>query len=60
VSRTLRSSISSSRGRISREMGSKGTIALADGRRVEDRTENGMLESGEPEDRNCLEKHLTV
>jgi hypothetical protein len=37
-------------------MGSKVTIALADGLRVEDSTENGMLESGEPEDRNCLEK----
>jgi hypothetical protein len=37
-------------------MGSKGTIALADWRRVEDRAENRMLESGEPEDRYCLEK----
>jgi hypothetical protein len=45
---------------MSREMGGKVTIAIADGLRVEDRTENGMLESGEPEDRNCLEKHLTV
>ncbi len=29
---------------MSRDMGSKVTIALADGLRVEDRTENGMLE----------------